>query len=114
MGAVELTETRREKALLVTVQGRLDSATSAGFENKLTGLIAGGEKAIILDCAGLAYLSSAGLRALLVAAKKMKAASGQLVISALRDEVKEVMELSGFTTVFPIFASAAEAEAGLT
>lgn len=108
---MELTEQKRERSLQVTVQGRLDSATAAGFEGKLLGLIGAGEHAIVLECSGLGYLSSAGLRALLVAAKKMKACEGRLVVAALKDEVREVFELSGFTTVFPIFASVAEAEA---
>lgn len=108
---MELTEQRSEKALTVAVAGRLDSASSAGFESKLLGVITAGERAVILECTALAYLSSAGLRALLVAAKKMKAAGGQLVIAALRDEVREVFELSGFDTVFPTFATAADAEA---
>jgi anti-sigma B factor antagonist len=110
---MELTELKREKALLVNVKGRLDSASSGTFEGKLVGLISGGERAIILDCAGLDYLSSAGLRALLVAAKKMQSAAGKLVVSSLKDEVREVFEISGFSTVFPLFATVAEAEASL-
>ena len=111
---MQLTETKREKSLLVTLNGRLDSATSTSFETQLTGLVAAGQRTVVLDCTELSYLSSAGLRALLVAAKKMKAAEGRLVVAALKDEVREVFELSGFNTVFPIYESVAEAEASLT
>jgi anti-sigma B factor antagonist len=110
---VDITELRRDKALVLNVKGRLDSASSGRFEGKLVGLITGGERAIILDCQGLDYLSSAGLRALLVAAKKMKAEDGKLVVASLKDELREVFEISGFSTVFPVFGSAAEAEASL-
>lgn len=110
---MELSELRRNRALLVNLRGRLDSSSSAGFEAKLLALISGGERAIILDCAGLDYLSSAGLRALLMAAKKMKASEGRLVISSLKDEVREVFEISGFDTVFPLFGSVDEAESSL-
>ncbi len=99
---MELTVTRRGAVLVVGVQGRLDSATSVRLEQELLGLIAEAECQLVLDCAQLVYITSAGLRAVLLAAKKVKNMNGALVLCSLNDAVWKVFDLAGFTRIMSI------------
>lgn len=106
---MELKESSENGQTVVELIGRLDSNTSKAVEDRLAALLDGGVKAMVLDFAALEYVSSAGLRVLLVVAKRMKAAQGRLAICALRPEVREVFEISGFSKIFSIFPGKAEA-----
>jgi anti-sigma B factor antagonist len=106
---MELRESTENGHVVVELAGRLDSNTSKTVEDRLAALLDGGAKALVLDFAALEYVSSAGLRVLLVVAKRMKAAQGRLAICALRPEVREVFEISGFSKIFSIFPGKAEA-----
>jgi len=99
---MNLTVTRRDAVVVVGVDGRLDSTTSAKLEAELLGQIANAERQLVLDCSRLAYITSAGLRAVLVAAKKLKNAEGALVLCALSDAVMKVFDLAGFTRILRI------------
>ncbi len=66
----------------------------------------------ILECSGLEYISSAGIRALLVVGKKLQAAGkGRLVLVAMQGAVKQMAELAGLTNLFPICETMEQAEA---
>jgi len=95
-------------------QGRLDSNSGPVFEKELLGHIDGGSRRVLLDLSQLSYISSAGLRVILVAAKKMKAVGGQLVLSGLSAQVAEVFEISGFNRILDIEPDYASAEARLS
>ena len=56
----------------------------------------------VIDLAGVDYVSSAGLRVILLAGKRLKAGGGRLALAGLRDNVREVFEMSGFLTLFPV------------
>lgn len=88
-------------------QGGCDKRPSV--EQALVGVIDQGEKRLVLDCAGLDFISSAGLRSLLLAVKKMKAAGGGISLAALQPNVKEVFDISGFSALFTIHGSRADA-----
>jgi anti-anti-sigma factor len=81
---------------IVAPEGRLDSNTSSGFEKAVRELLAGGAQTLLMDFSGLDYMSSAGLRIVLLAAKRMKACGGKLVICGLNESITEVFEISGF------------------
>lgn len=106
---MNIKEAKKDKATVITVEGRLDSSTSGVLEKKLLSLMETGEKNFLLDFAGMDYISSAGLRVLLMAAKKTKPAGGKVVLSALTDNVKEVFDIAGFTSIFTIFTTQEEA-----
>ena len=95
--------------VVVEVEGRLDSVTSSELEKEILSLLQSGESNLLIDFAGLDYISSAGLRVLLMAAKKAKAAGGRVVLVNLVNNVKEVFDIAGFTSIFPIFQSQDEA-----
>lgn len=90
-------------------EGKLDTQTSAEALAQLTQLMDGGEKKILLNFEKLDYISSAGLRILLVTAKQLKTAGGELRICCLNDVVREVFEISGFTTILNVLGSEPEA-----
>ena len=106
---MEITERKAGNVCVVGVAGRLDSGTAESFGQRLHHLIDGGERSLVVDGATLEYVSSAGLRVLLVAAKRLKAANGRIVLSSLKPHILEVFEIAGFTSVFPIYGNAEQA-----
>jgi anti-anti-sigma factor len=93
---------------VITLRGRLDGSTCGELETQTTSAIATFPICII-DMAGLDYVSSAGLRILLKAAKQAKARQVKLRLCSLHPNVQEVFSISGFMTIFSIFANRDEA-----
>jgi anti-anti-sigma factor len=106
---MKLSETIFGKTLVILVEGRLDGLTSAELEQRLQSATMAGVRRIVLDLAGLDYISSAGLRVLLVSAKKHKAQGRELVLCAVPDNLYEIFDISGFTSIFALYADAEEA-----
>ncbi len=88
--------------------GRLDMNSAGPLEQELEGLIGAGTTRLAIDMRGLDYLSSAGLRALLVAARRLQEVQGTLVLMGLRGMVKEVLEIAGLDERVPAYASEAD------
>jgi anti-sigma B factor antagonist/stage II sporulation protein AA (anti-sigma F factor antagonist) len=95
-------------------RGRLDSATGPAFDEEVGRTIAGGANKLLLDMGELQFISSAGLRTVLHAAKQMKSLGGQLVLCSLNEQIKEVFEVSGFTRFLDISSSHEEAVSKLS
>jgi anti-anti-sigma factor len=95
--------------LIVKLSGRLDSSTAQAAEDNFTRAIASGVTRIAIDMSGLDYISSAGLRILLVIAKKLQQAKGKVVLFGLVANVREVFSISGFDKIFTIRPNTAEA-----
>jgi anti-sigma B factor antagonist len=106
---MQLTEDREQGIVILQVAGRLDSNTSNPFQEKLTQLIGQGEKCFVIDFSNLDYISSAGLRVLLWTVKQLNNADGKLVLSALKDYIREVFDIAGFIPIFPLFGSKEDA-----
>ncbi|MEN6315557.1 MAG: STAS domain-containing protein [Clostridiaceae bacterium] len=107
---MDIKEIKKDKATLLAVEGRIDSSTSAALEKKLIALIDTDRvKDVIMDFSAMDYISSAGLRVLLMAAKKAGKLGGKVVLVGLNSNVKEVFDISGFSNIFSIFASQEEA-----
>ena len=102
---MQILETKVANRLVVGLTGRLDSATSPLLDARMVVLIEGGENWFVFDCAQLHYLSSAGLRVLLVMSKKLAPRGGRIVLAGAKSHVLEVLHLGGFETVFPHFAT---------
>jgi len=88
---------------VIEVHGRLDSSGAQQFDQRSSDLLGGGATRLVLDLSSLEYVSSAGLRSVLTAAKGARAAGGELVIAGLRGVTKEVFSISGFDTILPTF-----------
>ena len=96
---------RKNDFIVVTVVGRMDAVSAPDFEGYLNDLIADGALRIIVDFEALDYISSAGLRSVLITAKKIQAKNGEIMIVSLHDTVKEIFEISGFNTIIPVYGS---------
>jgi anti-sigma B factor antagonist len=88
---------------IVCPEGRVDAGTSAELEISLASLIEKGCTRLLLDCSGLNYISSSGLRVFLVIKKKMVSLSGRFEISGLSPNIKEIFDISGFSSMFKIY-----------
>lgn len=95
--------------VILGLDGRLDVLTCKELGSKLTELIEGGATQIVLDMARLNYVSSAGLRVLLQARKTLKPAGGSIALCATNDFVKDIMQTTGFTSIFPFHSTVDEA-----
>jgi len=99
---MECTSHKENKAVVIKVTGRLDAVTAPEFDNACSTWIDQGETCLVIDLTGVEYISSAGLRCFLVLHKRLKAVSGTLDLSGLQGMVKEVFNISGFATLFPV------------
>jgi anti-sigma B factor antagonist len=106
---VEISFGKRHDALIVSVAGRMDGVSAPEFDSKMEELFNQGEKGIVLDFERLEYMSSAGLRSILLIAKKAKAAGGKVSCCALQPMVRKVFELAGFAGMIPVFDSLEDA-----
>lgn len=93
---------------IVGIAGSLDSTTSPEAQKALDQVLAGARK-VVLDFSELDYISSAGLRVLLGAAKKLRGSGETLKMFGLNQSVREVFEISGFSTILAVYPSEAEA-----
>jgi anti-anti-sigma factor len=95
-------------ARLVSLKGRIDSATASAFEQAVQDLFAAPGARALLDFAAVDYISSAGLRVVLMAAKRAKQAQGRLLLCGMRQHVREVFEISGFLKIIDSVTDRAE------
>ena len=97
-----ITTTRNGSALTLQLEGRLDTTTSPQLEAELSASL-DGVKQLTLDLQQLAYLSSAGLRVILGAQKRMNK-QGQMVVRHVNETIMEVVEVTGFVDSLTIEA----------
>jgi anti-anti-sigma factor len=95
--------------LLIKADGRLDALGAGIFENE-TGKLEMKSVFWVLDCSGLVFLSSAGIRSLVVALKKLHRVDGELVLLNAGDQMRQVLEMSGLIRQFSQASSLSEAE----
>jgi len=112
--AIQMREEERGGVLLVTPLGRLDSNTSEDFGDKLFARLDGGVRRLAIDMSGLDYVSSAGLRAFLLTAKKLQDMGGRMALGGMNPSVKQVFTLAGLLSIFTVEPDAAGAVARLT
>jgi stage II sporulation protein AA (anti-sigma F factor antagonist) len=110
---MDIAEDKAPDALTLTLKGRLDATSSGAFEERLLKHIEAGDTRIVIDMSHLDYISSVGLRALMVGAKRVKPLGGRIVLCALQPSVKQVFDIAGFGSIFPIVASRGDATARL-
>jgi anti-anti-sigma factor len=96
-------------AAIVAPTGRLDATNAREFEAKVDQCIAAGHRQVVMDFAGLEYISSAGLRSILAAAKTLKARQGVLSLCRVSGLVRDVLSVSGFDSFLTIYADRAQA-----
>lgn len=109
---MNINKEKRDDFTVLTIEGRIDTTTSAVMEADIDELFTSGEKNFIFDCSGLNYISSSGLRVFLVAQKKTISLKGKLHLCNLQPTIREIFVISGFSTIFRIFDTLEEALAG--
>jgi anti-sigma B factor antagonist/stage II sporulation protein AA (anti-sigma F factor antagonist) len=114
---MELSPRRYADTVVLSPAGRIDHATSEEFKEALAGALArcaAGQDRLVLEFSALEYISSAGLRVIMLAGKQAKAQGGTLVLAALRPVVAEIIEISRFHLIFPVCPSVRDALAQIS
>jgi stage II sporulation protein AA (anti-sigma F factor antagonist) len=106
---MQIGEEKAAGALVIAPVGRVDSVSSGELERHVVARLDAGERRVVIDMAGVEYISSAGLRVLLVAAKRLKPPAGALVLCGLGPGVRTVLELAGFMPLFAVEPARAQA-----
>jgi anti-anti-sigma factor len=114
---MNVADKRYADAIVLQVSGRLDQETCEDFRPRLTEYVdrAVREKSgLVLDFKGLEYVSSAGLRCLLVASRQMKAAKGRILVADMQPMVAEIFAISHFDLLFEVVPTVREALAAVS
>ena len=101
--------TRHGAIAAMTIDGRLSSAVADAFEDRLRGVLDDGAAQVVIDMSALTFISSSGLRALIVAAKRLSEGGGRIHLFGLGAPIREVFEVSGLLRIFPVHATRDEA-----
>ncbi len=102
---MDIIEKRLNEIIVFKLNGNLNSNTSPELEDKIFEAIKNESKNMILDFEDLDYISSAGLRVIMKAAKNLKQSEGMIVLCSMQDYVKEVFEIAGFDAYLPIVST---------
>ena len=97
---MEIRKEKKDSALSLAIEGRIDTTTAPQLEAELKRSIEG-VTGLVLDFAALEYLSSAGLRVLLAAQKVMNK-QGKMVIRNVNETIAEIFEITGFSDILTI------------
>ena len=110
---MEITVTQKQNVSVVALKGRLDVITSNDLNVVLMAEIERGARMMVVDFKEVDYVSSSGLRVLLQARKRLKSLGGTLILSGVKDFVREVLTAVGFDTIFPITGTEEDGVANL-
>jgi anti-anti-sigma factor len=109
---MQVSQERYADTLVLTPVGRIDNSTTDALRADLTARMAdcrkGGNR-LVLDFSKVDYISSVGLRVLMLAAKQGREQDGTIVVAALQPVVREIFEISRFNLVFQCFGTVREA-----
>jgi stage II sporulation protein AA (anti-sigma F factor antagonist) len=94
--------------VVVELKGKIDTLTAAATERELFEHCAGARH-LVVDMSAVGYLNGAGLRILLNAAQRLQMHGGQLILCAVPSYIREVLDIAGVTSVFPVWSTRAEA-----
>ena len=110
---MELAQERDAGTNVISPAGRVDGSNSADFHEALAAAISDDDNRVILDMGGIDYISSAGLRVLLLVAQRLGGSSTPFAVCSLAASVDEVFRISGFNQIITVFGTLDEAKAQL-
>jgi len=90
---------------IIKIEGRIDGLTSKQIQAEIEEMLEAGVKNLILDFAGVYYLSSAGIRVFISEMKRINAVGGQMFFVSLSCHILEIFKISGLCSVFKVFNS---------
>ena len=100
-------------ATVVALSGRLDTVTQSEYEEKIRALIESGHLRLVVDFEELVYISSAGLRVMIVMGKLLKEKDGRVCLATVKNNVRSVFDMSGMSALFRMEDSVPAALAAL-
>jgi anti-anti-sigma factor len=110
---MDVSETVEGDVTVVSVRGRLDSTTAPGFSARLAHALEEPKRRLLIDFSQLEYISSAGFRVLLLAARQASQTEGAIALSGVAGKVRQLFDLGGFLDLFQICGTRAEGLAAL-
>ena len=105
---MDLLEEKVGAVTVVAVKGRVDSTTAPALGERLTANLAALKVRVVLDLSRLEYISSAGFRVLLLAAKRADETGSRFVVCGISGKVRQLFDLGGFLDLFTIVGSREE------
>ena len=106
---MEINTERKGEVLVAGANDRIDGANAREFQEALQSVIQDDDKAVVLDLGQLTYISSAGLRVILLVGKMLQRQNGNLAVCSLTESVREVFSISGFDKIIPTHDSQEDA-----
>jgi len=110
---MEIDVKKEGQAVIIALTGRMDAVSAPQFDKTVDDFIAQGKTRLLIDFKSLEYISSAGLQSILALAKRLELINGTVHLSDLNGAVKEVFEISGFSSIFPIYDNLDAAKASI-
>ena len=95
--------------ITIILKGRIDASVAPDVEQKLLSLISGGSCKLVADLSEVWFITSAGLRVLVASLKEAKRGRGDLRLAGIQGQVQEVLDITGLSTIFKIYACAEDA-----
>ena len=99
---MDIQHSNHEGITVIAPAGRIDTTTSGALDEAVRRAVDGGVRELVVDLAGVEYISSAGLRVFLVLAKRMRDLQGRLVLCGMTEPVRQVFRLAGFMPLFRV------------
>lgn len=109
---IEIRRTNRDAVAVLELAGRLDVTTSSQLEDAINGVFDSNDRTLVIDCSELKYISSSGLKILLLAARRFGSADGRVVLCGVEGPIRKVFDISGFSSIFSIKDTQEEAAKG--
>lgn len=110
---IQISDRVNGKKAVIELAGELDAKTTPALKTKLDAILGQGVESLLVDCARLTYVASAGCGALNAALKVLKDKGGKMALSSLTKEVRDTMDLMFFTKRVAVYANLAEGEKNL-
>jgi stage II sporulation protein AA (anti-sigma F factor antagonist) len=99
---MSLTINKKDSVIVICAEGQMNSSNASELERELLAQLDSGEHRVVFDLSLVGYVSSAGLRVVLVLAKRLKQVKGTLVLCGLQPKVHEVFDISGFLSILTV------------
>lgn len=106
---MEMSAERERGAVIARASGRIDSSNSREFHSDLEAVVSDNDSAVVLNFEDVSYISSAGMRVILLAAKSLQSSGTKFVLCSMDESIREVFKISGFDKIIPIHGSQTEA-----
>ena len=100
--AMNVYATRYDSVLVAEISGRIDGMNAADFEKALSDCMSDSDTAVILDLSALNYISSAGLRSILLTAKNLSKQDAKFKLCEVPDPILEIIKIAGFDRIIDV------------